>query len=396
MTFCTQVDRQSFFASSLLFFLVITSGVDRPQKSLRADDEISKPPFASWGEESLTLIRERFWLPEKKLYSEFGLLPDGRSWQGSHPSFMWGVGVQLSALNAAASVAPEQYLSQAEDYADAINVYWLKSDGLEGYDVQPGPKDSDRYYDDNAWLVLALIELYEISKEQRHLEKAIATFRFVMSGADEKLGGGLYWREKELTSKNTCTNAPAIVSALRLYQVTGEMSYFDTARVLYEWTCEHLQDKDGLFWDSIQLDGRVDRRKFSYNTALMIRANALLHEVTGEERYHVEARRIAAAAKDNWIADDGAVRDSGRFAHLLLESLLELTQQNTDEPSVDIQWTSVVKRSLIYLHREVRNQEGWYGHRWEEPQRRSRWRIALIDQASAARVYWLAAKHLVD
>ena len=57
---------------------------------------------------------------------------------------------------------------------------------------------------------------------------------FVLSGEDARVGGGIYWRENERKSKNTCVNAPAIVSGLRLYEVTKRPEYLDHARRLYE------------------------------------------------------------------------------------------------------------------------------------------------------------------
>lgn len=388
MIFSLQVVRHRGVMSTACIVLGMIACVSAALAPAFAGAEDREPAFASWGAETLELIGERFRSPVSELYSEYALLPGGRAWRGSHPSFMWGVGVQLSALNAAAALEPEKYLSHATQYADAIEVYWSDADGISGFDVQPGPKDSDRYYDDNAWLVLAFSELFEISQEQRYLDRSMATFEFVMSGHDDKLGGGLYWRELEKTSKNTCTNAPAIVSALRLYQLTGKPSYLDTASKLYDWTCAHLQDTDGLFWDHIKLDGEIDRRKFSYNSALMIRANVLLTEVTGDEKYAQEAERIARAAQAHWIDDDGAVDDSGRFAHLLLESFLAL-----DELNPRGHWDEVVKRCVVYLHENVRGEDGIHGNRWRGPPRRSPRRIALLDQASAARIYWLAAAH---
>jgi predicted alpha-1,6-mannanase (GH76 family) len=299
---------------------------------------------------------------------------------------MWGVGVQLSAMAAAARAEPETYLAETKNYADAIGVYWLKHNRIEGFDVQPGPKESDRYYDDNAWLVLALAEVFEVSGDKQYLDRSAATFRFVMSGEDDKLGGGLYWRENFLTSKNTCTNAPAIVSALRLYQITREDKYLETAKRLYTWTNSHLQDEDGLYWDAIKLDGRVNKRKFSYNTALMIRANCLFHAITGEARYLDEARRVAMAAEKLWVREDGAVADNGRFAHLLTESFLAVYQQDKDP-----RWTASVERTLTYVHDHLLTPDGRYPHRWDRPSGGSLVETALLNQASPARAYWVAA-----
>lgn len=353
-----------------------------------ASGEKAAPPFRQWGAETMEVLHKDLWIPETKLYAEKANLETKKP---DHPAFMWGVGVQLSAMAAASTLEPDKYLAPMKDYADAIQVYWLKHDGIEGFDVQPGPKASDRYYDDNAWLVLALAEVFELTKDTKYLDRSLATFRFVMSGEDDKLGGGLYWREVEKTSKNTCTNAPTIVSALRMHQLTKDDKHLETAKRLYTWTRKTLQDQDGLFWDNIRMDGRIDRRKFTYNSALMIRANCLLHEITGEETYLEEAKRMAAAAEKQWIHPTGAISDSGRFAHLLLESFLELHARDKDP-----RWKETVSRCLVHLHDTMRDENGRYPHRWDRRwDRRSGGQVreaVLLNQASPARIYWLAAK----
>ena len=349
-----------------------------------ASRTLAAPDFARWGAETLEMIRKDLWLPGPGLYAEQAPDENGRP---AAPAFMWGVGVQLSALAAAAKLEPEKYLAETKAYADAIQVYWLEHDGIAGFDVQPGPKSSDRYYDDNAWLVLALAEVSEIAGERKFLERAEATFRFVMSGEDDKLGGGLYWRENFLTTKNTCTNAPAIASALRLHQLTGKQEYLETARRIHAWTKRHLQDDDGLYWDNIRLDGRVDRRKFTYNTALMIRANCLFHEITGEPTWLVEARRMADAAEQRWVGEDGSVSDAGRFAHLLMESFMAVHERENDPKRL-----ATVERVLTHVREKLRSPDGRYPHRWDRPSRGSLRESMLLNQASPARAFWVAAE----
>jgi uncharacterized protein YyaL (SSP411 family) len=349
-------------------------------------DKAPTPPFKDWGKEAMEVLQKDLWLPDKKLYAEKANVAQNKQ---DHPAFMWGVGVQLSAMAAAASLEPEKYLSPMQEYADAIQVYWWKHDGIEGFDVQPGPKSSDRYYDDNAWLVLALAEVHELTKEKKYLDRSEATFRFVMSGEDDKLGGGLYWREVEKSSKNTCTNAPTIVSALRLYQLTKDEKYLETAKRVYAWTNKTLQDQDGLYWDNINLKGRIDRRKFTYNSALMIRANCLFHEITDEAKYLDEAKRIATSAEKLWIHPTGAISDSGRFAHLLLEALLELEDRDKNP-----HWHETVSRCLVHLREKMRDENGRYPHRWDRRRPGPMEEVMLLNQASPARAYLMAAREI--
>lgn len=340
--------------------------------------------FERWGAETLADIKQDFWIERRGLYAN-EVDPD----EPTRPAYMWGAGVQLTALAAAARVDPQQYSRQLTDYADALEQYWFAQSDVGGYNVLPRMRSAERYYDDNAWIVLAQIEIFSVTGDRKYLDRAATTMRFVMSGEDDKLGGGIYWREKDCDTKNTCSNAPAIVGALRLYQLTEDPEYLAAAERLYDWTKSKLQDDDGLYFDNIRLDGRVDRRKFTYNTALMIRGNCLLHEVTGDDEYLALAERMAQSAAERWIdAETGAIRDTGKFAHMLLEALLAVDVRK-GQPS----WRDVVRNSLEYVHEHTLDENGRYSSRWYRSRRRRRWRrdsFQLIDQASAARAYFVA------
>ena len=199
----------------------------------------ARPDFKAWGLSVIGQIEKEYSLPSRSLYADT-LQPGGSS--SNQPAFMWGCGVQLTALVSAARADRRTYLPALRRYITGLDVYWSKADPVPGYDVLPGPKSPDHYYDDNEWLVLALAEAYEVTRDATTLDRAEKSFNFVMSGEDKHLGGGLYWHEQEKKSKNTCSNGPAIVAALRLFQITKRAAYLDIARRLYVWTNERLQD----------------------------------------------------------------------------------------------------------------------------------------------------------
>lgn len=347
-----------------------------------ADDPA--PPFRRWGVETLASMEKDFWLPERHLYAEKAHLHQ----PASLPiTLMWGAGVALSAVNAAARIDPARYGGRLREFIDALDAYWTVYDGIGGYDVWPGPKPNDRYYDDNAWMILGFAEAYEITHQPGDLARSEATYRYVLSGEDDKLGGGIYWHEPKRVSKNTCSNAPTIVGALRLYQLTKKPAYLEDARRLYRWTCGHLQGEDGLFADKVKLDGQVDQRRFSYNSGLMLRAATLLYQVTGEDDYLSNAQRIARAAEAHWVvAGTGAIRDEGRFAHLLLEGFLALHAVDHDS-----RWLRLQERALLFVHDHAQDAAGHYDGRWDSTPTQPRETVPLLDQASAARAYWVAA-----
>lgn len=257
-----------------------------------------------------------------------------------------------------------------------------------GYDVRPRLTEPDRYYDDNAWISLALIEAHRINGNEAALVRAQELKQFLISGEDSQLGGGMYWRENERTTKNTCINAPAALTALLLHELENRSEDLELGVRLANWTTDKLQDPDTkLFWDHVTLAGKIDRRVYTYNTAVMIRVELALYRITGKPAHLQAAQAMATAAIDKWIdSETGAIRDVGRFAHMLLEALLELSSVTNDQ-----ELKSLVSQSAIFVHDRLSDDNGRYGPRWD---RRS-WlsdRSELIDQASAARLFFTAAR----
>jgi rhamnogalacturonyl hydrolase YesR len=350
-------------------------------------DENAAPeqPFAEWGHQAMADLDRHLYIDIRGLYAEEASLDRRRR---REPAFLWGSGVQLSALAAATRVDRDKYAQRLTSYADQLQRYWHTDGDVPGYSVLPDSPSADRYYDDNAWIVLGFIETHEITGDQKYLDRAMGAMQFVSSGEDDRLGGGIYWRESPKESKNTCSNAPGIVCALRLYQATGDEQYLAQADRIYSWTNEHLQDnQDGLYWDNMRINGRVDRRKFSYNTALMIRANCLLFEIKQDKAYLNEARRLSQASVDYWIdPETGAMSDSGKFAHMLLEALLAV-----DKLDAESDWKPTVSKSLAFVHNELRDARGRYPRRWDGRRDRDANTMTLLDQASAVRAFFMLA-----
>jgi hypothetical protein len=355
---------------TILFLLCASSAVAQATQEYR-----------DAGVKVLAQIDRRFAVPEPELLA--GQI-DLNHPEKRNPANMWAEGVELTALTAAAKLDPN-YEPRLKTFTAGLNRYWIVKDNLGAYNGNLHGK-TERYYDDNEWIVLGLLEAYEVLHDDALLKRAQETFRFVMSGEDQKLGGGIYWRESDRATKNTCSNAPAIVCALRLEQLAHDSANEKIALDLYKWTNSTLQDKDGLYFDHIDLAGHVNRAKFSYNSALMIRANVLLFDQTHEQKYLSEAQRIAHAAIKQWIASDGAIRDDGCFAHLLTESLLELGARDHDPA-----WREAVNRSLQFLLTQNADPAGFHPKHWNETPRQPLEHVTLLTEASAARALLRAA-----
>lgn len=235
-------------------------------------------------------------------------------WDGA--AVIWGHGAAFSgyaALKEAAEGFPAYKSRYESDYDDrlltAIDQFRNTRDGgAEAYAVYPGDGD-ERYFDDNIWVGIDMVDLYELANDSKYLDRAELVWNFILTGTDELMGGGVYWKEGGM-SKHTCSTAPAAVLAAKLYLATDEEHYLTSAKDLYAWCKEMLQDpSDYLYWDNVRLSDEQDpnseiivsEEKYTYNSGQPIQAASLLYHITQDQQYLTDAQNIAAAAYDKWF-----------------------------------------------------------------------------------------------
>ena len=152
-----------------------------------------------------------------------------------------------------------------------------------------------RYYDDNIWIALDYCDYYQLTHKPASLEKTVAFYQYIYSGWSDEMGGGIFWCEQQKEAKHTCSNAPSTVLGVKLYRLTKDAKYLEKAKETYAWTKKHLCDPtDHLYWDNINLKGKVSKEKYAYNSGQMIQAGVLLYEETGDEQYLHDAQQTAA------------------------------------------------------------------------------------------------------
>lgn len=340
--------------------------------------------FSDLGAETLRMIRRDYYMPSQKLYGE-SVIPGKAPTQAA---FNWGCGVMLSALAAGAKSDP-QFKPWLREFADQSHTYWNPAGPVPGYDVLPMPKPVDRYYDDNAWMVMALCETYEVLGDKKYLTWATEALTYVLSGEDSKLGGGIYWRELDKKSKNTCSNGPSAAACLTVYQITGDKSLLTRAEELYSWTKKNLQDPtDSLYWDAMDLNGKIEKTKWSYNTALMIRTAANLWKETKEPRYRDDVLAMMKSSQQKWLKN-GRYQDLARFAHLLLESWL-IASELVPESKIDFE---TIASPILDLTKSARTNNGHFPERWSVTAPEEGKEMPLINQASFARACFELAQN---
>ena len=338
-----------------------------------------------WGLETCRALLTAFSLGEAGELSEHAPPDD--------PCFLWPLSTALGALLAPST--PEWMLN-TDPALSFLNRYWVDTRGIGGFAVLPDGRSHERYYDDNGWIALRLLQAFReqnwrYTNWQWLFDRLVATVRFCLSGHDGELGGGIWWKEEPHESKNACSTLSTAVACLRLAKLSlpaGMPDFAEHGRTLTTWVTKTLQDADGLVMDNIRRDGTLDRAKYSYNTAMLIEAHLELHELlyrSSQSQHLDEAIRIAHAAEREWVNPaTGLLRGDLVFAAMLVEAFIHLGNAH---PAEQDHWWGLCRRAAYALYTQVRSANGFYPKHWDDQSRGYLARADLQPTAAAARSY---------
>jgi predicted alpha-1,6-mannanase (GH76 family) len=167
---------------------------------------------------------------------------------------------------------------------------------VEAQERRGWPRD---FFDDEAWMALALVRAHDLTGEPGYLARATALVEDIAANASDTTccgtaPGGLWW-DRAHTQKATASNAAPAIAAARLFERTGEGRWLDFARRTYAFWREHMVDGATFqVADHLRPSGEKVWWAFTYDGGTMVGAALALHRATGEPGYLADARRLAA------------------------------------------------------------------------------------------------------
>ncbi|MDX2110238.1 MAG: glycoside hydrolase family 76 protein [Verrucomicrobiota bacterium] len=338
----------------------------------------------TWGHEVADQIEKTLRVKNSNLYSEAVTKTGTRFGGDSSRAYIWPVSTQFRTLNSLTSINPDARSEALRAFADEVLLkYWSASGGYRsGLSA-----NSDRFYDDNAHMVVALCEAWLITGDDAYLERAEATQQFVMSG-EAPAGGGIYFatnQKSELDAGSTLQGARA---AALLYKCTGKAAYLTDARRQLDWAATHIQQDNGAYYQWYWVTGakanQADGSPLVNAISFALSARVLLYETTGDLAELTEARRLAEAAIAKYIDPDTKIRDEGYWAYELIEGLANLYEIDPQS-----RWIVPARDALLWLHAHKRDPNGNYASLWgrdgDQTVALSQW--TLNDMAAVARAY---------
>lgn len=166
------------------------------------------------------------------------------------------------------------------------------------------------FYDDMEWMALASIRAYQTFHDPFWLTDAKQLFEWIKRGWDDIDGGGIHWNQDISSGKNSCSNAPAMIVAARLYEITNDPDYLVWATKIHDWMMIHSRFDDGLIKDSPENNNRD--WAFTYNQGTWVGGLMELYKIThNPDDYDTAVGVIDKCIDSRWYSPDGIMGEDG-------------------------------------------------------------------------------------
>ncbi|MCL5033123.1 MAG: glycoside hydrolase family 76 protein [Thermotogae bacterium] len=194
---------------------------------------------------------------------------------------------------------------------------------------------------------------------------------------DDKFGGGMWYNDYRIIK--SLYQVGIVLSALKIWELTGEKSFYDKAFSCYQWMEQKLLRPDGLYWCDYDDLGPVGERTNGLESGIneagsvtflggnmaMGVIQAILYKITGEDTYRQEAIRTANAiaqkeTKNGIYLDDRDAWTDGSFAGEWATKVLTL-------PGISETVKNILYSTANAIYYNDRTSGGYYGGCWDGP-----------------------------
>lgn len=259
---------------------------------------------------------------DHQIHSEHAHGPDG----GLYTDFWWEAQLWETVMDAYERTNSPVYRTMIDDIYTGFNNKYP--------DMMANP-----FNDDLGWWALACLRAYELTGTAEYLNRGSFLFNEIYSEWDTgNYGGGIWWRRDAHTpgqanaQKNMATNAPMVMTAVKLHNAYNDPAYLTKATQIYSWIKTTLVSGSKVN-DHIEGTGSgiIKDWDFTYNYGTYLGAAVSLYQATGNSSYLTDANTAAQSVINNMVSAQSIMyegeNDAAGFKMIFVRNLNRLRVQ---------------------------------------------------------------------
>lgn len=235
-------------------------------------------------------------------------------------AFMWGQAYMITALEDAYDRNPNATRKQL--ISDILNSF-IQGNGSDW--------SWDSWNDDIAWACIVFSRGYQITGNATFLNAAKWNWDMCWNRGWDNVDGGGIWENQDKWTKCALSNDPMVIAGCFIYQSTNDVGYLNKCRQMYAWVKGNLWDQTtGQVNEALTNTGAKQYSDREYNRGGLINAAASLYRVTGEIGYFNEAKLAAdqAIAKYPFVMNENNPNNGGFGADQVVRGIAKLAREN--------------------------------------------------------------------
>ncbi len=258
---------------------------------------------------------------DHQIHSEHAHGPDG----GLYTDFWWEAQLWETVMDAYERTSSPVYRTMIDDIYTGFNNKYP--------DMMVNP-----FNDDLGWWALACMRAYELTGTAEYRNRGSFLFNQIYSEWDAAYGGGIWWRRDAHTpgqanaQKNMATNAPMVMTAVKLRNAYNDPAYLTKAAQIYNWSKTTLVNGSKVN-DHIEGTGSgvVKDWDFTYNYGTFLGAAVSMYQATGTASYLTDANTAAQYVVNKMVSAQSLMyegeNDAAGFKMVFVRNLNRLRVQ---------------------------------------------------------------------
>lgn len=234
--------------------------------------------------------------------------------------------------------------------------------------------------DDTGWWALAMVRMYDITRDRKYLDIAETGSEYIHRYWDDVCGGGVWWDIPDKTYKNAISLELHFKLVASLHnRIKGDTRYLAQAKEAWRWfkgsgmiNGEHLVN-DGLRTQSGSCASNLGTT-WTYNQGVVLGGLSELYRATGDPTLLTDARRIAdAVIASPRLSPKGILTepcepggtcnaDQASFKGVFARNLAELDRVVPGHP-----YRGYLRAQAASAYAHSRNAQDQYGLSWSGP-----------------------------